>query len=382
MVAGYADAGQAARARRQMRRMSSQASTRRRQRHLPGDGTVHRAADLLGLGGLGRRPPRRRRTRRRRWRRPARPSRPADRAAVRRRGRRTRGWSRRRGGWCRPGPPPRWTPATPPAPGPPDRRRRRGGGDGGGGTTRRARPAGSPAARPTSTRPTTARRMGHGEALLRQAAPAGGAEVTELAGQGLGVEAARVGAGGAGGVGRHRGGGALVRRGLLLGHVGVGLGVGCPPTGRGLEGDPAVLAQPHLGPGVGVLALDQVAVRVVRVLDAGGEADRHPGRQAGGAGHRRERAGELLAVAPAHLQEVDDGVVTVALGHVLVVHEPAGVAEERLQGQRLVVGGRLALGDVGGQQPDVTAERTRAGPCPGGRPSRASPGWPPATRRG
>ncbi len=71
---------------------------------------------------------------------------------------------------------------------------------------------------------------------------------------------------------------------------------GAPRLGRRLEGHPADTGEVHLGPGVGVLAVD--VVEPVGLQRARREPDRDPGRDAERPGKGGERAGELLAVAP------------------------------------------------------------------------------------
>ena len=81
---------------------------------------------------------------------------------------------------------------------------------------------------------------------------------------------------------------------------GVASAPGAPRPGVGSNATHPAPADPHLGPGVGVLAAhDGTGRRLGRVGIAGGEADGHPGRQADGPGHGGVGAGELLAVAGA-----------------------------------------------------------------------------------
>ena len=96
-----------------------------------------------------------------------------------------------------------------------------------------------------------------------------------------------------------------VERAVVLGagHAGVAGGVGVAAAGRGLERHPAVLAEVHLGPGVGVAAEHLEGAGVGGVLVAPREADGHPGRDAEAPGHGGEGAGELLAVADPVVEE-------------------------------------------------------------------------------
>src|SRR5581483_12246698 len=119
------------------------------------------------------------------------------------------------------------------------------------------------------------------------------------------------GADGGRGLGRRRG---RRRREALLRHrryARVALIVGSAAARRGLEGDPAVAAQVHLGPRVGVAVEDTELAG--RDLLARCEADGDAAGKVDGPCHRRVRPGELLAVAAlGDEQETLEGVVAVA----------------------------------------------------------------------
>ena len=122
--------------------------------------------------------------------------------------------------------------------------------------------------------------------------------------------------------GRDLGACRVAGRGLLLGHARVApRRSAC--RGRGwARRHPPRARDVHLGPGVGVLAAHVVEPGLVGVLVAGGEADRDAGRQADRARHRREGAGELLAVARLVLEEeVLEGVLAVPALHLERVGE-------------------------------------------------------------
>ena len=135
---------------------------------------------------------------------------------------------------------------------------------------------------------------------------------------------------------RCRGGFVLTRR-----QARVSLGAGCAAPWRRLERDPAEAVEPDLRPGVGVAAEHRAGA--VALVEAVCVADGHPRRDAERPGHRRERAGELLAVADPLAEERLDGAVAVPGGHVEAVAKLR--LEPVLQRQHGVVVRRRALGD-------------------------------------
>ena len=163
----------------------------------------------------------------------------------------------------------------------------------------------------------------------------------------------------------------------------------CPATrpagraaaGRRLERHPPVLADVDLGPGVGVVAPHPVEVGSLGSWMPGREADRHPRRQAHGAGEGGERGGELLAVAPAGLEQEGDQRLGAVPGPDLFVVGEQVAAQVVLQGQRLVVGrGRLAR-DLVRQLLDRCPGSCRAGRCSARRSRRGPRSTPCAARR-
>src|SRR6185437_11483110 len=72
---------------------------------------------------------------------------------------------------------------------------------------------------------------------------------------------------------------------------------------RWVERDPADVLEVHLHPRVGVVIADLVDARGVWLRRAGREAGGHPRRDADHPQHHRHRAGELLAVAHAVVEE-------------------------------------------------------------------------------
>ncbi len=190
--------------------------------------------------------------------------------------------------------------------------------------------------------------MRHGD--LRRCVVAAVAEPLQRAGAGrararTGRGAAGGGAGGLVGAGGRGGGG--VRAGVA--------GGGAAPGG-GLEAQPARPGEVQLGPRVVVLAaLHEVAVALVQ---AGGEADRDPGRDVQGAGHRGHRRREVHAEAGLVVQELDDRVVAGAGVHLEAVAEGAA-GEPVLQRHRLVVRVLLARRDLQGGVRDELGQVVR-----------------------
>ena len=126
---------------------------------------------------------------------------------------------------------------------------------------------------------------------------------------------------------------------LLGGDAGVGSRVAASATGRRFERHPSNAVKPHFWPGVIVAPEDVIAT--VGAQRAIGETDCNASGYAKRAGHRRERARELLTETLLDAQERFDRIVAAPELHVDVVLELS--SEPVLQCDHLVERGGRAL---------------------------------------